>query len=456
MVLWVGGWLAVLVWLCDSWRVSGEPEVGPVEFAHTSDGVSIGLQRFGRGRLVVELPAMLSSLRVMTEVPAIGDGIAHALSSQVCVVRYDRRGTGWSDRSVVDAGLEASLLDLEAVIGHIGRGPVPLLAPWGAGPVALHMAVAKPELVSHLVFWATSAGPEYFDLPLARGMAAMCREDWELFVLCMTRVGWFLEGGDARRCARLMHSELSHEAVTAQFDAGAETDASDLLGGIEVPTLAIEHPWQGSYEPIAKASRQIATGVAGARLLKAEDPVEIADAVLEFIGGTGAAMADGGFRTIMFTDLVSSTALTQQLGDESAQEVLRTHDRAVRGALSSNGGREVKHTGDGIMAAFSSATDAVSAAIEVAQVLAEAEIAVRVGLNAGEPIEQDGDFFGTAVQLAARVCDNAQPGEVVVTAAIRDLTAGKGFRWLDERSFHPKGFDTPVTTFALDHSQDPH
>ena len=103
----------------------------------------------------------------------------------------------------------------------------------------------------------------------------------------------------------------------------------------------------------------------------------------------------------MFTDLESSTALTQRVGDEAAQDVLHGHNDAVRKSLEDHGGREVKHTGDGIMAAFPSAVRAVEAALQIQRDLAGGEVRVRIGLNAGEPIAEDDDFFGTAVQLAA-------------------------------------------------------
>ena len=131
------------------------------------------------------------------------------------------------------------------------------------------------------------------------------------------------------------------------------------------------------------------------------------------------------FQTIMFTDLESSTALTQKVGDAAAQDVLHGHNDAVRKSLEDNGGRAVKHTGDGIMAAFPSAVRAVEAALQIERDLAGGEVRVRIGLNAGEPIAEDDDFFGTAVQLAARVCDRAEPGQVLVSRVVADLWGPK-------------------------------
>jgi adenylate cyclase len=172
-------------------------------------------------------------------------------------------------------------------------------------------------------------------------------------------------------------------------------------------------------------------------------------------GVSQTASADGtepsasGFRTLLFTDLESSTALTQSLGDAKAQEVLRGHNDAVRAALEAHDGEEVKHTGDGIFAAFGSAVSAVEASLQIQRELAGAEVRVRIGLNAGEPIAEDGDYFGSAVQFAARVCDRAEPGQVLVPQVVRDLCRGKTFTFEDQGEATLKGFPEPVRLFEV-------
>src|SRR5207249_11660560 len=157
----------------------------------------------------------------------------------------------------------------------------------------------------------------------------------------------------------------------------------------------------------------------------AEKIIEVEPAVAEvFLGGTetnpeGAVLMPGGaaderdpgIRTILFTDIVDSTALTQIMGDDAAMDLLDLHNTVVRNALADLGGREVKHTGDGIMASFVSAAAAVRSAIRIQRELAKHEKAnperplkVRVGAAAGEPVEQHNDLFGSTVQLAARLC----------------------------------------------------
>jgi adenylate cyclase len=160
--------------------------------------------------------------------------------------------------------------------------------------------------------------------------------------------------------------------------------------------------------------------------------------------------------TILFTDIEGSTPLTQRLGDAEAQTVVRAHNRIVRDSLSASGGKEIKHTGDGLMVSFYSATQAVQCAIRIQQGVAEyagshpeSPLRVRCGLNAGEPVAEGGDYFGTAVQLAARICELSQPGTIVVSGVVRDLTAGKRFLFADLGETVPRGFEDPVRLFEV-------
>jgi len=203
--------------------------------------------------------------------------------------------------------------------------------------------------------------------------------------------------------------------------------------------------------------------------LLAEKIIEVEPDVAEvFLGGTetnnvGAVLLPGGradardpgIRTILFTDIVNSTTLTQSLGDEAALAILGVHDAIVRDALSALGGREVKHTGDGIMASFVSAASAIRCAIQIqreldkhAQTNPEAPLKIRVGAAAGEPVEQNNDLFGSTVQLAARLCAHAQPEQILVTSAIAELCIGKGLLFEDLGEVNLKGFGYPVRAHA--------
>jgi class 3 adenylate cyclase len=172
--------------------------------------------------------------------------------------------------------------------------------------------------------------------------------------------------------------------------------------------------------------------------------------------GSGSDARDPGIRTILFTDIVESTTLTQTLGDEAALALFDVHNTVVRNALTDQGGREVKHTGDGIMASFVSAAAAVRCAAQIQRDLAkhadnqrDQPVKVRIGAAAGEPVEQHHDLFGYTVQLAARLCSHASPEQILVSNAIAELCLGKGFSFQDVGEVVLKGFDRPVRAHAV-------
>jgi len=166
--------------------------------------------------------------------------------------------------------------------------------------------------------------------------------------------------------------------------------------------------------------------------------------------------APAGLRTILFTDMEGSTPLTQRLGDARAQEVLRAHNAIVREALKAHGGSQIKHTGDGIMASFPSASGAIEGAIAIQRALAEqgqahpdTPIRVRIGLNAGEPVAEEEDLFGTAVQVASRICARAEAAQVLCSNVVRELAAGKGFLFSDRGDVELRGFEDPVRLYEV-------
>ena len=219
------------------------------------------------------------------------------------------------------------------------------------------------------------------------------------------------------------------------------------------------------HAPDAEAAVEVHRQAHG---MVADKIIEIQPELAEgFLGGievndAGAALVPGatnekdpGIRTVLFTDIADSTTLTQALGDEAALAMLGVHDTIVRDALSASGGREVKHTGDGIMASFISAAGAVRCAIEIQRQLdkhsqenPDRPLKVRVGAAAGEPVEQHNDLFGSTVQLAARLCAHAQPEQILVSNAIAELCIGKGLSFEDVGEVTLKGFDSPVRAHA--------
>jgi class 3 adenylate cyclase len=173
------------------------------------------------------------------------------------------------------------------------------------------------------------------------------------------------------------------------------------------------------------------------------------------VAGPGSE-PDSGIRAIMFTDLEGSTEISTRLGDDAAMEVLQVHNAVVRECLTESGGREVKHTGDGLMASFLSAGRAVECTIGIQRRIEEKTSAnpglparVSIGISAGEPVMDDDDLFGAAVNLAARICSHAEPAQILVSGAVRDLSIGKSLEFLDQGLTPLKGFPEPVRLYEV-------
>lgn len=163
-----------------------------------------------------------------------------------------------------------------------------------------------------------------------------------------------------------------------------------------------------------------------------------------------------GIITVMFTDMVSSTHLTQTMGDSFAQQIVRVHNSIVRKALKHFGGTEIKHTGDGIMASFVWASNAVDAAIEIQQAVAKRNneeptvpLEIRIGLNSGEPIVEDNDLFGSTVQMASRVCGQAGANQIYVSSVVKELSAGKKHTFKALGNFSLKGINEPQPLYEV-------
>lgn len=163
-----------------------------------------------------------------------------------------------------------------------------------------------------------------------------------------------------------------------------------------------------------------------------------------------------GVCIVMFTDIVSSTQMTQTLGDRLAQQLIHRHNTIVRQALDTCGGEEIKQTGDGIMASFQWASNAIDAAVAIQKSvsaynseLPTVPLAVRIGLNAGEPIVENNDLFGLTVQIAARVCNEAGKDEIYVSSVVKELAAGKNYVFKPLGDFNLKGVNTPQTLYEV-------
>ena len=255
--------------------------------------------------------------------------------------------------------------------------------------------------------------------------------------------------------------------MKAALTAIGEFDVAHLLPEIKVPTLILfrrQLSWLGDDVPRGLASRipdarlSILEGDSGAIFLG--DTAAVLRTIRQFLGeaeeAAGWAELDAdALRTILFTDVEGSTALTQRLGDAKARDLLRAHERVVRDALQAQGALDIKALGDGFMASFSSATRALECAIAMQRAFAEHNqtadepIRVRIGLNAGEPIAEAKDLFGTAVNLAARIAATAQGGEILASDVVRQLVAGKRFLFSDRGDVELRGFEDPVRLYEV-------
>lgn len=207
------------------------------------------------------------------------------------------------------------------------------------------------------------------------------------------------------------------------------------------------------------ACHKVAHGLTPHEVIEVETPT-----LAQFLGetetdGTDRALVDGrpdsALRAIMFTDIQGSTDVSTQHGDEAAVELVRRHNVVVRDALDRFDGREVKHTGDGILASFVSVSKAVEASIAIQRDCTNAiegapRLAVKIGLSAGEPVEDSKDLFGASVNLAARICAHAGGGQTLVSGTVRDLAIGKEIRFVSQGAIGLKGFPDPVLLYEVD------
>jgi class 3 adenylate cyclase len=438
-----------------------------IQYARTADGVSIAFWTLGEGAPVVWLQTPpFSHIQLEWQWP-IARRTYETLARRRRLVRYDGRGSGLSDRDVATFSLETHLLDLEAVTEKLGLERLALVACGDAGPVAIAYAARHPDKVTHLVLWATYARGGFEEEPDVQGLLALLERDWRLFreTLAHSMLGWSREQRGSWWVEFLAQC-TTQAAVREAWLASHGFDVIDLLPSVRAPTLVL-HPAPIRWASLEQA-RLLASQIPDGRLTVLEGP----SGALLFDGATVACVdqflgegeepaaeaeppAAGAVHTILFTDMEGSTALTQRLGDAKARELLRTHEGIVRDALKAHGGSEVKTMGDGFMASFSSATRALECAIAMQRAFAqhnetaEEPIRVRVGLNAGEPIVEEADLFGTAVNLAARIAAKAEGGEVLASDVVRQLVAGKGFLFSDRGDVALRGFEDPVRLYEV-------
>ncbi|MFQ5966950.1 MAG: alpha/beta fold hydrolase [Acidimicrobiia bacterium] len=436
-----------------------------IQYGQTSDGVSIAFWAMGEGKALVAMPSMpWSHLQLEWQIPEIRDwyeGLARGRQ----LVRYDGRGFGLSQRDVDSQAIDDQLLDLVAVVERLGLETFDLYAGLHSGPVAVEYAARNPERVENLVlFCSYPDGYEFAQSPLTQASRPIIDQDWDFYTELVARLllGWS-EPEAAHRFARLVHECTTPEMARTSLAATTEFDVTSRLADVRCPTLVLHRREVGIGR--FEQAQALAAGIPGARLSVLEgttvapylgDATEVIHEIDMFLGGGASTVSEetpkgaGQLRTILFTDVEGSTSLTQELGDTRVRDLLKAHEELVRDELRTHRGTEIKAMGDGFMASFGSAVGAVECAIAIQRRFAARNetqahrIRLRIGLNAGEPIEEDDDLYGTAVIAAARIAAHADGDEIYVSDVVRQLVAGKGFDFGDKGEVELRGFDDPM------------
>jgi class 3 adenylate cyclase len=441
-----------------------------VRYCTTLDGVRIAYATTGSGYPLVRGLGWMSHLESEGRTP-LWRATNEALSAHYEFIRYDGRGMGLSDRAIEEFSLETYVADLEAVADAAALERFALLGVSQGGATSIAYCLRHPERVSHLILYGAFARP-YLEPQFVQSLAGIVRLGWDNTAVRQLFTTAFLPGGgleEMRWFNEFQRETASADVAARVIQANLKLDVSEIAPFVAVPTLVVHRRADGVVP--FESGRELASLIPGARFLPLdgknhlflqgeEELSNFVAAIDEFVGADSAAAKplepmpgpSSTLRTVLFTDLVGHTEMMQRLGDDRGRDVLREHERITREVLKANGGTEVKTMGDGFMASFGSVTKAVECAIALQRAFAEREgepLNVRVGLNAGEPIEEDGDLFGATVILASRIAAKAEGGEILVADTVRGLCSGKGFLFADRGEFVAKGFEEPVRVYEV-------
>ncbi len=447
-----------------------EPQI---RFCSSADGTRIAYATLGEGPPLVRIPSWGENLELDWQHPDARTFL-ESLGRGRLLVGFDRRGLAASQREVDDLSLEAQVADVEALVDRLQLERFDLWGGLDGAPVAVAYAAQHAERVSRLVLWqAYPYGVEIARPGAIRGLVELIRGSWSLARRTLADVVFPSGPIELQRWwANVCRQSVSPELAERYIEFYATVDVRSFLPQVKAPTLVLHR--RGDRNVPISEGRAAAALIPDARFVALDGDIGHAyfgdisyvETIKQFLDEgraqepAGEPAEAGAFRTVLFTDVEGSTALTQRLGDARARELLREHERMVREALKSHGGAEVKTLGDGFMASFSSATKALECAIAMQRAFeqhnesAEEPIKVRVGLNAGEPIAEDdpdgrSDLFGTAVNLAARIAGEAEGGEVLASDVVRQLVAGKRFLFADRGETALRGFEDPVRLYEV-------
>lgn len=442
-----------------------------IQLTTARDGTHIAFAVSGAGPLLISVPAPPDNhLQLEWDDPESRRGLEH-ISTYRTLVRFDGRGTGLSDREVTDFSLDARVSDLEAVVERLGVQRFALLSGAHGNQVSVTYAARHPERVTHLIAVNPFARGSEFMTPENFALYDhMLRTDFKMFtdVVGAQTLGW--DKDEARRYAAFFRACVEPLTAAAIYNAMLTVDLTDDLGKIACPVLVVR-PAESNIGT-ATSIRAFVSAIPGLDFAKISSTpaqgssAELVSRIAEFFGESWPEPAQAAppappeedspleFRTVLFTDIEGHTNMMHRLGDVAGRDVLRRHEQITRDALRSFGGTEVKTMGDGFLASFRSVQRALDCAVSLQRSFAAGEafpegVRIRVGINAGEPIEEDGDLFGASVITAARIVGLAEGGEILVSNVVRELVAGKGRLFADRGQHVLRGFDEPVKLWSL-------
>ena len=381
------------------------------------------------------------------------------------LIFFDRRGTGASDGVSLNAmpTWEEWTEDIEAVLKAVGSKRTAILATLEAGPIAILFAASHPEVVSALILVNTTAryleaddypigaSPDFVDAfveTFAKGYGTP--ELTRLF-----NPGRADDAEYVRLVSKMVRSSATPRTAAAQYDYILRSlDVRDALPLIQAPTLVLQVT-ESPFLSVAQG-RYLADHIKGATFIElpggiltmADNPV--LDEVAEFLTGERPEVeVERILTTVLFTDIVGSTAQAASLGDERWHSLLDAHDRAVREQLRRFRGREINTTGDGFVASFDGPARGIRCAKAVIESTRKLGVQLRVGLHTGECEVRGDDLGGLAVHIAARVGALAAPREVLVSSTVRDLVVGSGIEFADRGEHELKGVPGFWKLFAV-------
>lgn len=377
------------------------------------------------------------------------------LGTNHTVVRYDRPGVGRSARPRTSFTLEDEIVYLHAVIDDLGTTPVSLVAMSCGGPPAIALAARRPELVSRLVLYASYIdGGEIAPVATREALVALVRSAWgsvgsralaDIFSPSATRdqIAEF-----ARGQLEVATPDVAAELLQLTYDMDVRSEVDQ----VECPVLVLHRT--GDRAIHLRCGQALAGAIATASMVELPgtshsmhegDSVALVREIERFLlGSSSLEFSSRELAAVLFTDIVNSTPLAAQLGDEEWTRRLDEHDRVSRAAIDHFGGRTVKDTGDGALAVFSLPTQALACARKLHRDLRQLGIQVRAGIHVGEIELRGDDIAGISVNIAARVMGRAAGGDTLVTSVVRDLSAGSGFTFGELVPTSLKGIDGEI------------